>query len=89
MTSYASCAPGRAQEAEKSLTSQQLKHQCVINIILILNPKHSTTPATRKKINSIPAETRTRPYLEYCVQFWSPQFKKDADRLERVQRRAI
>ena len=25
----------------------------------MLNPKHSTVPATKKKINSIPAETRT------------------------------
>ncbi|KAF1441678.1 V-type proton ATPase subunit S1, partial [Spheniscus demersus] len=39
--------------------NQQLKHRCVINIVLTLNPKHSTVPATRKKINSIPVETRT------------------------------
>ena len=42
-----------------STALQQLKHQCDINIILILNPKHSTLPATRRKINSILAEART------------------------------
>ena len=72
----ASCASGRAWNAKKSLasiniTQQQLKHQCVINIILMLNPKHSTIPATKKKINSIPAKTST-PYcmcskIMYCL----------------------
>ena len=31
-----------------------------------LTQKHSTVPATRKTINSIPAETRTHRKIGYC-----------------------
>ena len=33
------------------------------------------------------SKTLFGPHLEYCVQFWSPHYRKDAEALMRVQKR--
>lgn len=55
-------AVGEPEKTETALALcstawQQVKHHCVISIVLLLKPKHGTTPGTRKENNTVQAET--------------------------------
>ncbi|GAB0185912.1 hypothetical protein GRJ2_001056500 [Grus japonensis] len=49
--------------------------------------KRSVTSRSREVILLL-CSSPVRPHLEYCVQLWGPQYRRDMELLERVQRRA-
>ena len=73
---------------DNKLDMSQQRTAPATRVSLILGCIHRDIISRDRDVINLLYPALVRLHLEYCVQFWSPQFGKDADRLERVQRRA-
>jgi len=62
-----------------ALTAQQANH--------ILGCLKRSVASSSRVVNLLLYSALVRPHLEYCIQLWSPQHRKDLDLFEKVQRR--
>ena len=72
---------GKVTMSQQSALIAQ-KANCILKYI-----KRSMASNLREVILPI-YSVLVRPHLEYCIQMWSPQYNRDIDLLERIQRRA-
>uniref|UniRef100_A0A8B9F6M4 Reverse transcriptase domain-containing protein n=1 Tax=Amazona collaria TaxID=241587 RepID=A0A8B9F6M4_9PSIT len=80
MSRQCALAAQKANRIKRSVhqKANRIKRSCI---------KRSVTSRLREVILPL-YSALVRPHLEYCLQFWCPQHKKDMELLEQVQRRA-